>query len=127
MEKNSRHFENSIFVFLIKELLPIFNVNVPKQLPKMSLLWSIFSQIKKLRDVLQECEVSEVMTAFGPNERLTFTFYVAFSKSIPYRTTFVKDISDSMHSSESDKMTVLRPSDISTFNFHATFTNSILL
>ena len=39
---------------------------------------------------------SDEMTALWPNDSLTFTFYVTFSNSIPYWTTFVKEVSDSI-------------------------------
>ena len=34
---------------------------------------------------------SDEMTAFCPNQRLTFTFYETFSNSIPNWATFVKE------------------------------------
>ena len=35
---------------------------------------------------------SDEMTALGPNDSLTFTFYLKFSNSIPNWTTFVKEV-----------------------------------
>ena len=35
---------------------------------------------------------SDEMTALWPNDSLTFTFYVTFSKSIPNQTTFVEEV-----------------------------------
>ena len=68
---------------------------------------------------------SDEMTALGPNDSLTFTFYVTFSYSIPYWTTFVKEVFDSMFSLESDEMIALWPNDSLTFTFYVTFLKSI--
>ena len=35
---------------------------------------------------------SDEMTALGPNDSLTFTFYVIISNSIPNWTSFVKEV-----------------------------------
>ena len=67
---------------------------------------------------------SDEMTALWPNDSLTFTFHVRFSKSIPNRTTFVKEVFDSRLSKESDEMTALWPNNSSTFTFYETFSNS---
>ena len=64
------------------------------------------------------------MTALWPNDSLTLTFYVSFSKSIPKWTTFV--IFDLMFSLESDEMTALGPNDSSTFTLYVIISNSIL-
>ena len=61
---------------------------------------------------------SDEMTAFWPNDSLTFTFNVLISNSIPNRATFVKEFFDSMFSLESDEMTVLWPKDRLTFTFY---------
>ena len=45
---------------------------------------------KKFFDLVFSLE-SDEMTALWPNDRLTFTFYVTFSNSIPNWTTFVKE------------------------------------
>ena len=60
---------------------------------------------------------SDEMTALGPNDSSTFTFYVIISNSIPNWATFVKEVFDSMFSLESDKMTALWPNDILSFTF----------
>ena len=39
---------------------------------------------------------SDEMTVLWPNDSLTFTFYVAFSNSIPNWTTFETEVFDSM-------------------------------
>ena len=52
---------------------------------------------------------SDEMTVFWTNDKLTFTFYVIFSNSIPNWTTFVKEVFNSMFSLESDKMTAFWP------------------
>ena len=49
------------------------------------------------------------MTALGQNDSLTSTSYVTFSNNIPNWATFVKEVSDSMLSLESDEMTALLP------------------
>ena len=52
---------------------------------------------------------SDKMTALWPDDSLTFTFYVAFSYSIPNWTTFVQDFFDLILISEIDqKITLLR-------------------
>ena len=61
---------------------------------------------------------SDKMTAFRPNESLTFTFFVTFSNSIPNWRTFVKEVFDLMFSLESDKMTTLWPNDSLTFTIY---------
>ena len=68
---------------------------------------------------------SDKMTAFWPNESLTFTFYVIFSNMIPNWATFVKEVFDSVFSLESDEMTALWPNDSLTFTFYVLFSNSV--
>ena len=68
---------------------------------------------------------SDKMTAFRPNESLTFTFFVTLWNSIPNWTTFVKEVFDLMFSLESDKMTALWLNDSLTFTFFVLFLNSI--
>ena len=68
---------------------------------------------------------SDKMTAFRPNESLTFTFFVTFSNSIPNWRTFVKEVFDLMFSLESDKMAALWPNDTLTFTFYAIFSSRI--
>ena len=65
------------------------------------------------------------MTALGPNESLTFTFYVIISKSISNWITFVKEVFDSMFSLESDEMTALGPNDSLIFTFDVIISNRI--
>ena len=65
------------------------------------------------------------MTALGPSESLTLTFYVTFTKSILKWITFVKEVFDSMFSLESDEMTALWPNDSLTFTFNVKISNSI--
>ena len=48
---------------------------------------------------------SDKMTAFSPNEILSFTFYVIISKSITNGETFAKEVFDFMLSIKSYKMT----------------------
>ena len=47
------------------------------------------------------------MTAFCPNQRLTFTFYETFSNSILNWVTFVTEVFDMILSLESGEMTAL--------------------
>ena len=47
---------------------------------------------------------SDEMTALGPNDSLTFSFYQTFSNSIPNGTTFLKEVFDLMLGLQSDKM-----------------------
>ena len=54
---------------------------------------------------------SDKMTALWPNDRLTLTFYVIFSNTIPNWTTFVTDFFELMISSDSDEMTAVWPND----------------
>ena len=68
---------------------------------------------------------SDKMTAFRPNESLTFTFFVTFSNSIPNWRTFVKEVFDLMFSLEGDEMTALGPRDNFTFTLYVVFLNSI--
>ena len=63
------------------------------------------------------------MTAFWPNDSVTFTFHVTFSKMIPNWPTFVKEVFDSIFSLEGDEMTALWPND--SLMFYETFSNSI--
>ena len=65
------------------------------------------------------------MTALGPNESLTFTFYEKLSTNIPYWTTFVKEVLESMFSLISYVMTALGPNDSLTFTFYVIFSNGI--
>ena len=67
---------------------------------------------------------SDEMTALWPKDNLTFTFYETFSNSIPYWTTFVREVFDSMFSLESDEMTALWPNNSLTFTFYSSFSNS---
>ena len=46
---------------------------------------------KKFFDLMLSFQ-NDKMTALSPNQRLTFTFYEAFSNSIPNRATFVKEV-----------------------------------
>ena len=66
------------------------------------------------------------MTAFWPNDSLTFTFYMTLSNSIPNWKSFVKKFFDSVFSLESDEMTAVWPSDSLAFTFYVLFSNSIL-
>ena len=69
---------------------------------------------------------SDEMAALWPNDRLTSTFYVKISNSIPNWATFVqKKFFDSMFSLESDEMAALWPNDSSTFTFYVIISNSI--
>ena len=65
------------------------------------------------------------MTAFWPNDILTFSFYAIISNSKLKWATFVKEVFDSMFSLESDEMTALWPNDSLTFTFYETFSNTI--
>ena len=68
---------------------------------------------------------SDEITAFWPNNSLTFTFYEKFSNSITNWTTFVKQVFVSMFNLESDEITALWPNESLTFTFYVTFSNSI--
>ena len=68
---------------------------------------------------------SDKMTAFWPNDNLTFTFHVTFSNSILNWTTFVKEVFWFDFNLESNKMTGLWPNDSLTFNLYETFSNII--
>ena len=68
---------------------------------------------------------SDEMTALWPNDSLTFTFYVAFSNSIPNWASFENKRFDSIFSLENDEMTALWPNDSITFTFYLKFSNSI--
>ena len=59
------------------------------------------------------------MTALWPNDSLTFTFYVTFSKSIPNETTFEKEFF------WIDVITAIWPIDSLTFTLYMIFSNSI--
>ena len=59
------------------------------------------------------------ITAFWPNDTLTFPFYMSFSKSIPNWTT-LKEVFDLLFILESDQMTVLWPNDVLIFTFYVT-------
>ena len=65
------------------------------------------------------------MTALGPNDSFTSTFYVTFSNNIPNWASFEKEVFDPMFSLESEEMTVLWSNDASTFTFYVTISNSI--
>ena len=65
------------------------------------------------------------MTALLQNDRLTFTFYVTCSNSIPNWKTFVKEVSYSKFSLESDEKTALWQNDSLNFTFYATLSNCI--
>ena len=69
--------------------------------------------------------VSDEMTALGPNDSSTFTFYVIISNSIPNWATFVKEVFDLMFSLKNDKMTVLWANDSLTFSFYVILSNII--
>ena len=58
---------------------------------------------------------SDEMTAFWPNDSLTFTFYVIISNSIPNWVTFVKEVFDLMFSLEIDEIIALWPNNLSLF------------
>ena len=68
---------------------------------------------------------SDEMTALWPNDSLTFTFYVTFSKGIPNWASLVKEDFDSIFSLESDDMTALWPNDSLIFTFYVIISNSI--
>ena len=65
---------------------------------------------KKFLNTKFSLEINKI-TALWANDSLNLTFYVIISNSIANWTTFVKEISDLMLSSESDKMTVVWPND----------------
>ena len=68
---------------------------------------------------------SDKMTALWPNESLSFTFYVSFSKSIPNWASLVREVFGSMFSLESNEITVFWPNDSLTFTFYERFSNYI--
>ena len=65
------------------------------------------------------------MTSLWPNDSLTFTFDVTFSKSKQNWTTFVKQVFVSMFSLEKDEMTAWWPNDSLFFTFDEEFSNSV--
>ena len=62
--------------------------------------------------ITYQTEQNDKMTALRPNDSIAFTFFMAFSNSLPNWDTFVKYFFfDLMLSSKSDEMTAVWPID----------------